>query len=283
VNTVDLINRFMPHADIRERHETLVRAPADVVFHVAQHFDVQSIPIIRALFWLRAQLLGAAKPPADLFAKGLLAETQALGWGVLAYRPGRELIMGAATQPWKADVRFTSIPRDRFTQFAGPDLVKIVWTLEAEPLGPALTRFRTEVRVLATDDAARKKFRRYWRMFGMGIVLIRWLLLPALRREAERRASVLPASLDETAMPTKRHFSAEEARVIGTRAGIDWDKIDLAQFRRGLEVELEHGAHDPQTNVTNDDLDLTAKIAWAHLKEIPDYYSRLDAMEAAVV
>lgn len=197
-----LINRFMPDADIRERHETLVRAPADVVFHVAQHFDVQSIPIIRALFWLRAQLLGAAKPPADLFAQGLLAETQALGWGVLAYRPGRELIMGAATQPWKADVRFTSIPRDRFTQFAGPDLVKIVWTLEAEPLGPALTRFRTETRVFATDDAARKKFRRYWRMFGMGIVLIRWLLLPALRREAERRASVLPASLDETAMPT---------------------------------------------------------------------------------
>jgi Protein of unknown function (DUF5661) len=82
-------------------------------------------------------------------------------------------------------------------------------------------------------------------------------------------------------MSTTRHFSATEARAIGTRVGVDWAVIDVEQFRRGLEVELEHGARDPQTNVTNDDLELTAKIAWAHLKEIGDYYTRLDAMEAA--
>lgn len=81
-------------------------------------------------------------------------------------------------------------------------------------------------------------------------------------------------------MSPKRHFSTEEARTIGCRLGVDWKHVDLEQFRRGLEVELEHGARDPQTNVTNDDLDLTAKIAWAHLKEIRDYYTRLDAMEA---
>lgn len=82
-------------------------------------------------------------------------------------------------------------------------------------------------------------------------------------------------------MSPKRHITAAEARAIGTRLGIDWNTVDLEQLRRGLEVELEHGARDPQTNVTNDDLDLTAKIAWAHLKEIRDYYTRLDAMEAA--
>jgi len=82
-------------------------------------------------------------------------------------------------------------------------------------------------------------------------------------------------------MSAKRRFSAKEAREIGTRLGVDWKQIDLEQLRRGLEVELEHGARDPQTNVTNDDLDLTAKIAWAHLKEIRDYYTQLDAMEAA--
>jgi hypothetical protein len=85
-------------------------------------------------------------------------------------------------------VVFTPVAPERFAAFSEPDMVKIVWTLEAEPLGPALTRFRTETRVLATDDWARRRFRRYWRMFGAGIVLIRWLLLPALRREAERRA-----------------------------------------------------------------------------------------------
>lgn len=80
-------------------------------------------------------------------------------------------------------------------------------------------------------------------------------------------------------MDNKRQMSAEEARQIGDQLGIDWGTVDLDQFRRGLEVELEHGAHDPQTNVTGDDPLLTGKIAWAHLKEFPDYYTRLDRLE----
>ena len=81
-------------------------------------------------------------------------------------------------------------------------------------------------------------------------------------------------------MGNKRRISAEEAQQVGTSLGIDWKRIELKQFRRGLEVELEHGARDPETNVTNDDLRLTGKIAWAHLKEFPDYYTRLDKLEA---
>ena len=81
-------------------------------------------------------------------------------------------------------------------------------------------------------------------------------------------------------MINKRKFSTEEAREVGMQVGLDWTQIDLEQFRRGLEVELEHGARDPETNVTNDDLTLTGKIAWAHLKEIGDYYTRLDRLEA---
>jgi hypothetical protein len=77
-----------------------------------------------------------------------------------------------------------------------------------------------------------------------------------------------------------QRFSIEDARRIGTQLGLDWQKIDVEQFRRGLEVELEHGTRDPETNVTDDDLRLTAKIAWAHLKEYPDYYTRLDSLEA---
>jgi hypothetical protein len=81
-------------------------------------------------------------------------------------------------------------------------------------------------------------------------------------------------------MGNTRRVRAEEAQQVGASLGIDWKKIDLEQFRRGLEVELEHGARDPETNVTNDDLSLTGKIAWAHLKEFPDYYARLDKLEA---
>ena len=81
-------------------------------------------------------------------------------------------------------------------------------------------------------------------------------------------------------MADKRRISAEEAQQIGASLGIDWKKINPEQFRRGLEIEFEHGARDPETNVTNDDLGLTGKIAWAHLKEFPDYYTRLDKLEA---
>jgi hypothetical protein len=81
-------------------------------------------------------------------------------------------------------------------------------------------------------------------------------------------------------MINKRQISTDEASSIGTQLKVDWSKIDLEQFRRGLEVELEHGASDPETDVTGDNLLLTGKIAWAHLKEIRDYYTRLDRMEA---
>ena len=76
-------------------------------------------------------------------------------------------------------------------------------------------------------------------------------------------------------------FTEADARRIGEAIGIDWatSPFDVEQFRMGLHVELEHGAHDPDTNVTDDDEHTTGKIAWAHLKELPDYYTRLAAME----
>jgi hypothetical protein len=78
----------------------------------------------------------------------------------------------------------------------------------------------------------------------------------------------------------RRRVSPDEAKQIGATLGINWAKIDSDQFQRGLEVEFEHGTHDPATNVTNDDAVLTGKIAWAHLKEFPDYYARLARLEA---
>jgi len=79
--------------------------------------------------------------------------------------------------------------------------------------------------------------------------------------------------------PTKQ-FSPDEARRIGDSIGADWSAVPLEQFRLGLAVELEHGARDPLTNVTNDDETMTGKIALAHLKEYPDYYDRLAKLEA---
>jgi hypothetical protein len=83
-------------------------------------------------------------------------------------------------------------------------------------------------------------------------------------------------------MSDKTRFSSEQARAAGARIGIDWasSPFDVEQFRMGMDVELEHGRQDPETNVTDDDETVTAKIARAHLNEFPDYYTRLSSMEA---
>jgi hypothetical protein len=81
-------------------------------------------------------------------------------------------------------------------------------------------------------------------------------------------------------MSHPHHYELDEAKKVGDGLGVDWTSVEVEQFRKGLEVEFEHGTRDPETNVTGDDPLLTGKIAWAHLKEIPDYYDRLEAMEA---
>jgi len=76
-------------------------------------------------------------------------------------------------------------------------------------------------------------------------------------------------------------FTSDEAKQIGSEIGVDWSTaaFDVEQFRMGLDVELEHGLHDPVTDVTNNDPVVTGKIALAHLHEFPDYYTRLARME----
>ncbi len=80
-------------------------------------------------------------------------------------------------------------------------------------------------------------------------------------------------------MEPKKQFTEQEAKEIGESLGIKWDKFDVDQFRRGMDVELEHGLIDEHTNVTDDGPLVTGKIALAHLIEFPDYYDRLEKME----
>lgn len=181
-----LIDGFIPHPDVRERFEITIHAPADLVMEIARDFDMQSLPIVRAIFWLREKVMRCASS-APRKPQGILEETMALGWGLLAERPGRLIICGATCQPWLADVKFSPVEPADFEAYAEPGQVKIAWTLEADALGPAATRFAQETRVVATDEHARTQFRRYWRWARFGIISIRLLLLPAVRRAAERR------------------------------------------------------------------------------------------------
>ena len=182
-----LLDRFMPSYDVAERHHVRVAAPAALTLAAAQEMDLLHSPSVRAIIKARELILGA-KPDDRRRPRGLLAEVQSLGWGVLAEVPGREIVVGGVTKPWEANPTFRALPPDEFQGFSEADYVKIVWTLRADPVGTAESIFRTETRVTTTDSTARAKFRWYWARFSPGIVLIRRLMLGPLKAVAERRA-----------------------------------------------------------------------------------------------
>ena len=181
-----LLDRFMPAYDVVERHHVRVAAPAAVTLAAASEMDLQGSGLVRTIIRMRETILGAT-PDDRQRPRGLLAEMQSLGWGVLAEIPGREVVVGAVTRPWEANVTFRALPPDEFAAFSEPGYVKIAWTLRADPTSAGESLFRTETRAVATDPTARAKFRTYWSFLSAGIVLIRWAVLGPLKIEAERR------------------------------------------------------------------------------------------------
>jgi hypothetical protein len=183
-----LLDRFMPNYEVAERRHIHVAAPADMTLAAACEADLMQSPIIRAIFRTRELALGS-QPVAAQHPRGVLAFTKSIGWSVLAEVPGREVVMGTVTQPWNPNVVFRSLMPEQFVTFNEPEYVKIVWTLRADPTGPNHSIFRHETRATATDPIARAKFHRYWAFFSPGIKLIRWLVLPQIRIEAERQVT----------------------------------------------------------------------------------------------
>ena len=186
------LDPFIPVFDARERFQVRVRAPSQLVYQTAATFDLESLPLVHAIFWLRARLMGAGPEARSPFAPGLLAGARELGWGTLVDQPGRRFVAGGYCQPWLPNVAFTPLGPETFAAFTAPDFVKIAWTLETDPQGPRQTLLATETRAVATSPAAQRRFRRYWRWARFGIYSIRWLLLPALRRQAEARDASAP-------------------------------------------------------------------------------------------
>jgi hypothetical protein len=186
----ELLDRFLPNPEVDEYQHIKVRAPAAITLAAAKETDLQSAPVAKAIFWLRAvPALLRGEPFRPQGSKGIVAETLGLGWGVLAEVPDRQIVIGAYTQPWHEQVTFHPLPREEFARFDQPGYVKIVWTLGAEPLGPNTSLLATRTRVVATDPEARRRFRRYWAPMSAGIILIRYAGLPRMRKEAERRAA----------------------------------------------------------------------------------------------
>lgn len=181
-----LLDTFLPTYEVRERHATRVAAPVAMTYAAAREMDLMQSPVVRTIFRGRELLMGAAEGEQG-DPRPLVDTVLALGWGVLAQEHGREIVFGAVTQPWLADVHFRALPPDEFAAFDAPGYAKIAWTIRTEPTGPTTSRFATETRVATTDADARKRFRRYWTMVSPGVRLIRRESLRLVRSAAERR------------------------------------------------------------------------------------------------
>jgi hypothetical protein len=177
----------MPTYDVVERHRVRIEAPTDVTLAAAREQDLLRLPLVRMIFKAREVALGATADDRPQ-PRGLLAATLALGWGVLAEVPGREVVVGAVTRPWEANVTFRALSPGDFAAFSEPGFAKIAWTLRADPIDAEASIFRTETRAVATDATARARFRRYWAFASPGIGLIRRLSLQPLKRDAQRRS-----------------------------------------------------------------------------------------------
>ena len=208
------LDRFMPAYDIVERHHIEVNAPAEAVMEAAKEQVLERMPLIRAIFAARQLVMGGDSPVREL-PRALVAQVLALGWVVLAETPGREIVIGAVTRPWRANVVFEGVAPDAFAAFNTPGYVKIIWTLRADPLDVGRVIFRTETRAVATDADARRRFRRYWSFASPGIWLIRRLSLRPLRAVAESRH--LKATVPRVGAHASRELMAPSGRPVQER------------------------------------------------------------------
>jgi len=180
-----LLARFMPTYEVIVSHQAYVAAPPDITLAAAKDHDLFASAVTRAVVRTR-ELVLRVRPDDRVRPRTLLALMKSLGWGVLADVPGREVVFGSITQPWKGDVTFDAVPSADFAAFAKPGYVKIVWNLRVEATASG-SILHMEARVATTDPISRDKFRRYWAFVSPGSALIRRVALGPIKREAQRR------------------------------------------------------------------------------------------------
>lgn len=148
-------------------------------------YKSRTVHVSARTFGIRELLFGSIAKEEVTPRIGLLEKARFWGWGVLSEDPGREIVFGAVTQPWRARPVFRALSPTEFAAFDEPGYAKIAWTLRVDPVGSAKSMACTGTRVVTTDPVSRARFRRYWALSIPGIVLIRLAALRLVKKEAE--------------------------------------------------------------------------------------------------
>ena len=181
-----LIDDFMPRYDFVERHEIVVRASPSRAYAAARSVDLASSTRAKILFGIRGLphlILRRNRLVPELTIDSL----QQIGFVTLAERPDAELVLGVVGKFWRLDSGILSVPASEFVAFERPGFMKSVINIYVHESTAGLSLVGTETRVVATDEAARQKFGRYWRLIGPFSALIRHWMLGAIKKDVEAR------------------------------------------------------------------------------------------------
>lgn len=181
-----LIDEFLPHFDVTERHALDVSAPVERVFDALLGFDMSRSAIIRVLFRLR----GLPSHPRALTLDGLLRQ----GFILLGERPPSELLLGLVGQFWRPTGGIARLDANKFQSFELPGYAKAAWNFALAERPDGITYLTTETRVQCLDQASRRRFRLYWSIVGPFSGLVRRQMLQGIKRKAEAASGVTGCS-----------------------------------------------------------------------------------------
>ena len=195
-----LLDRYLPDYDITETHAVIVDADIEGVWRAIRRGDLRRSTVVRVLLELRrlpnrlqrvvdGRPSGPARPPLTL------DDMASAGFVQLEERVGEEIVLGTATQPWKAVTDKNPPPQvdaDRFAAFGTRGYVKVAFNIRVQPYGQGRSVITTETRTTATDPASRRRFARYWLLIGPFSALIRGLMLRLVKSDAEKSTVTEP-------------------------------------------------------------------------------------------
>jgi hypothetical protein len=185
-----LIDTYLPKYDQRVRHQARVVAAPAAAYAALRAVDLHRSLVVRLLIAIRKlpSHIGVRDRQVSHVksARSLLDSMLDVGWEILEETPGREVVIGTVTQPWRSTVQFRGLTPREFVAFAEPGFAKIVMNLAAEVRAEGGSIVSTETRVLATSPGARRRFRMYWRMVSPGVKIIRRIAMSKVRRELSR-------------------------------------------------------------------------------------------------
>lgn len=189
-----LVDRFLPKYDLSIVHADVVRAPSIECYAAACELDLFQAPLVRTLIGIRGlpqRLAGTLKGRGKRTVPGTpqltfrLKDMVDLGWILLGETPGKEMVLGQVSRPWKSVAATTGAPAtpEKFTSFDEQGFARIATSLRIDPYGTGSSILTVETRVATTDDKSRRRFRRYWLLIGPFSSLIRRMALRLLAKE----------------------------------------------------------------------------------------------------